>query len=142
MIECAQDGTSPLHNAFTWDDAKAAHAYRLRQAQNLIAAVVIVDDQTGESTKAFWSISVKAEDNEEQRQGRYYQSVRVLKESPQEYASALKMALMELESSEITLQQLKRIAPDKEHVKIDKAAAHILDAHDLLYQSPSIGATV
>lgn len=140
LIEAASPN-SPLHAAFTWNDSLAAHRHRLKEAQYLIKALVVVDEATGNEAKAFWSVSVK-QDGEKPTENRYYQSVRVLKESPREYASALKMALMELESSEITLQQLKRIAPDKEHVKIDKAAAHILDAHDLLYQSPSIGASI
>ncbi len=125
---------SPLHLAFTWDNEKAAKRFRLQEAKQLMQAVVAVDEKTGDEVRAFWSVSVKTDNGEESQNDRYYQSVRVLRDSPKEYHSALKFALMELEGAEISLQQLKRIAPDKEHAKIDKAAAHILDAHDTLYQ--------
>lgn len=134
VIEAARHPECPLHNAFTWDDQKAADRYRLREAQTLLSALVIVDEATGEETKAFWSVAIKTDDERQERNERYYQSVRVLKESPKEYTSALKLALMELEGAEITLQQLKRIAPSKEHKKIEKATEHILDAHAVLHQ--------
>lgn len=134
VIETARNPECPFHHAFTWDDLTAATRYRLGEAKNLIKSVVIIDEVTGDETKAFWSVSVKAEDDTESQDTRYYQSVRVLKESPKEYSSALKLALMELEGAEITLQQLKRIAPSKEHKKIDKAAERVLDAHTILHQ--------
>ncbi len=141
LIE-ASSPNSPLHGAFTWNDSLAAHRYRLKEAAQLIKALVAVDDETGEEVKAFWSVNIKQDDMTQVTNRPYYQSVRILQNSPTEYAASLKLALMELEGAEISLQQLKRIAPDKEHAKIDKAATYILDAHDLLYQSPSIGASV
>lgn len=42
--ENTPEGT-PLHNEFEWDDAKAANAYRVGQAANIIRAVVTVEQQ-------------------------------------------------------------------------------------------------
>lgn len=39
VVEAASDPDSPLHSAFTWDDAEAAHQHRLDQARFLIRRV-------------------------------------------------------------------------------------------------------
>lgn len=39
VVEAARDPASPLHNAFTWDDATAAHEQRLHEARRLIRSV-------------------------------------------------------------------------------------------------------
>jgi len=135
IIEAARPESSPLHGAFTWDDTKAAHQFRLNEARQLVRAIVTMDDESGEEVRAFWPVRLLVtNEDDEPRAERYYQSVKVISQHPQEYQSALKMALMELESAEITLQQLKRIAPQERHGKIEKATEHILTAHDLLYQ--------
>ena len=36
VVEAARDPASPLHSAFTWDDAQAAHEHRLAQARVLL----------------------------------------------------------------------------------------------------------
>ena len=136
VVDAARAKSSPLHDGFTWDDTLAAHSWRLSEARYLVRHITVVIEAGTEPVKAFWSVKVKQDDSVDS--SNYYQSVRMLKQNPREYAAALKLALMELEGAEMTLQQLKRIAPEEEHTKIQKAAAHILDAHDLLYQSPAI----
>lgn len=45
VVEAAKPVDSPLHNAFTWDDTKAAYEYRLLQAQKLIRSFkVTIED--------------------------------------------------------------------------------------------------
>lgn len=45
VVEAAKPVDSPLHNAFTWDDTKAANEYRLLQAQKLIRSFkVTIED--------------------------------------------------------------------------------------------------
>ena len=41
VIAEAEDEDSPLHTHFQWDDEKAAHMHRLKQARDLIGAVEI-----------------------------------------------------------------------------------------------------
>jgi hypothetical protein len=48
VLEDARSESSPLHAAFDWDDAIATHADRLKQARELIEAVVWVDEQGNE----------------------------------------------------------------------------------------------
>jgi hypothetical protein len=60
VVDAAKRKTSPLHAAFEWDDTKAAKAYRLDQAGDLIRAidVVIVKDE-GEKRPIRAFVSVK-----------------------------------------------------------------------------------
>jgi hypothetical protein len=46
VVEAARDPNSPLHSAFTWDDAQAAHEHRLAQARVLLRRVR-VEIETG-----------------------------------------------------------------------------------------------
>jgi len=46
VVEAARDPNSPLHTAFTWDDAQAAHEHRLAQARVLLRRVR-VEIETG-----------------------------------------------------------------------------------------------
>jgi hypothetical protein len=39
IVDAARDPDSPLHSAFTWDDAEAAHQHRLDQARYLIRRI-------------------------------------------------------------------------------------------------------
>ena len=41
VVADAQDGGSPLHPLFEWDDAKAAQSYRLTQAGHIIRCVTV-----------------------------------------------------------------------------------------------------
>jgi len=44
VVKAAKPKASPIHNAFTWDDAEAARKCRLREAGSLIRAVVVESD--------------------------------------------------------------------------------------------------
>jgi hypothetical protein len=44
VLEAARNENSALHNEFTWDKNKAAYAYNLWEARQLIARVQIEDD--------------------------------------------------------------------------------------------------
>lgn len=46
VIDDAKDPASPLHEHFEWDDTKAAHAYRIDQARELIRSVRLVITNT------------------------------------------------------------------------------------------------
>jgi len=41
-VEFAKSPTTALHSVFTWDDTKAAEAYRLQQARQILRVVVEV----------------------------------------------------------------------------------------------------
>lgn len=42
VVEAAKDKASPLHEFFQWDNKKAAEAWRIEQARNLIARAKVV----------------------------------------------------------------------------------------------------
>lgn len=59
VLDAATDPKSPLHRYITWDDADAAHQFRLEQARKLIRSVeVLVQDAKGKSEKlrAYYSV--------------------------------------------------------------------------------------
>lgn len=41
VVEAARDPASPLHGAFDWDDASAAHEHRIETARKLIRSVKV-----------------------------------------------------------------------------------------------------
>jgi hypothetical protein len=41
VVEAARDPAHPLHERFTWDDAKAGHAHRLNEARHVIRNIRI-----------------------------------------------------------------------------------------------------
>lgn len=43
VLEEAQSPDSPLHNAFEWDDSKAAKRFRLQQAGKLIVSIQVIN---------------------------------------------------------------------------------------------------
>lgn len=59
VVEAASDPSSPLHNAFIWDDEVAGHQYRLHQARMLIGRYKITLVETPDivvSVRAFTSM--------------------------------------------------------------------------------------
>lgn len=57
VLDVARNPKSPLHKYFEWEDSKAAEAYRLYQARNLVLSIKIEDD-SGESYRAFESVVI------------------------------------------------------------------------------------
>lgn len=133
VVTEAADDKSPLHAAFTWDDAKAAHEFRLREARFLIRNVLVAASEDETPTPAYYNVSVKRTDDESDR---YYQSSVVIAQSPVEFDAALRLMKTELAGAEIGLQQLLRIAPKPNAPRIKRAAAHVVEAHRLLELSP------
>jgi hypothetical protein len=65
VVTVAAKDDDPLHPLFEWNDAKAAHAFRLATARELIADVMVVyaDELEGASTepvRAFASVGTSA----------------------------------------------------------------------------------
>lgn len=47
---------APLHKAFEWDDAKAAHGYRVNQARGIIGHLQIIRESDDKPVKRYYSI--------------------------------------------------------------------------------------
>lgn len=81
----SESPSAPLHSCFEWDDEKAAHKYRITQAQGIIRAIVAVDErQEKPDTRAF--VSVQSE----------YHPVSVVIQNPEKRDVLLQNALNEL----------------------------------------------
>ena len=57
VVEFARDPSTATHAHFEWDDTKAAHEHRLKQARVLIRAVVIPNENAGKP--AFVNVKVE-----------------------------------------------------------------------------------
>lgn len=65
VVSDAQAKDSPLHPLFEWDDAKAAHRYRIGQAGHIIRCLTVEVEQPDEAAKvirAFVPVTQGAED--------------------------------------------------------------------------------
>lgn len=92
--------SAPLHSCFEWNDEKAAHKYRIAQAQNIIRAIVVVDEEKQPETRAFVNVQ------------REYHPVSVVVRNPEKREILLQNALNELrwfERKYNTLQELSNV---------------------------------
>lgn len=109
VVEDSVDPSAPLHNCFEWDDKKAAHKYRVTQAQGIIRAIVAVEEtKERPDTRAF--VSVQSE----------YQPISVVIQNPEKREILLKNALNELrwfEKKYSTLQELSAVFQAIKEVK-------------------------
>lgn len=45
VVEKAEDPKTELHKCFEWDDQKAAHSWRCKQAQSIIQMLIVMPDE-------------------------------------------------------------------------------------------------
>lgn len=95
----SESPSAPLHSCFEWDDEKAAHKYRITQAQGIIRAIVAVDErQENPDTRAF--VSVQSE----------YHPVSVVIQNPEKRDVLLQNALNELHWFEKKYNSLRELS--------------------------------
>lgn len=101
VVEESESPSAPLHSCFEWNDAKAAHKYRITQAQGIIRAIVSVDETENQpETRAF--VNVQQE----------YHPISIVVKNPETRKILLKNALNELlwfEKKYSSLQELSAI---------------------------------
>lgn len=111
VVKSAKPKSSPLHDAFTWDDSEAAHKWRLEEASYLVRAVVVVDEDDGQPpVRAF--VNVHQEDESEQdstRKGVYVSTERALT-TPSYREQVLASALRDLAAFRNRYRELKELA--------------------------------
>ena len=70
VVQYAEDKNTELHRCFTWEDAKAAHLYRLEEARGVIRSVIFVNDEEPDTEpiehRAFEYV-VRAPESEEEQ---------------------------------------------------------------------------
>lgn len=100
VVAESQTPSAPLHSCFEWDNEKAAHKYRITQAQNIIRAIVVVDEAKQPETRAFVNVQ------------REYHPLSVVVRNPEKREILLQNALNELrwfERKYHTLQELSNV---------------------------------
>lgn len=83
VVKEAEPEDSVLHKYFQWDDTKAAEAWRLSQARQIIRSVIVISAKTEASEPQFVRafVNVNSVEGEDRFSGRVYRStVRALKE--------------------------------------------------------------
>lgn len=106
VVAVAQDKKSPLHAAFTWDNDKAGHEYRLWQARQLIKSVTISHDCVA---PAYVNVRIANE--------QYYQRTEVAVKNVDEWQSALSVLAAKLEGIQLTLERLEDVADSQDKKK-------------------------
>lgn len=56
IVDESRPQNSLLHNEFEWNDKTAANQYRLQQARHIMNCIVVMDEQTETSVRAFFNI--------------------------------------------------------------------------------------
>ena len=130
IVREAATDSSPLHLAFTWDDAEAAHKQRLHEARYLVRNVLVIDPEAGRQP-AYYNVSVRSESESD----RYYQSIAVIAKSPMEYSSALALMQGKLSAAQEGLQHLLGLAPKSQHSRVRRASEYVGKAGKLLQSS-------
>lgn len=65
VVEFAKNPKTGLHSYFNWDDSKAAHAYRIIQAQKIIRVTVeVLDDSESKKPQRVY-VSLPSDRNED-----------------------------------------------------------------------------
>ena len=108
IVDAARPDNHPLHPVFTWDDNKAAEAYRRWEARVMVRALVIVrtDDGETQTEPVYVSTIVKTDDTER----RYYQRASILVNRPDELEAAIDLLKDKMQSAAAALDAVRRLA--------------------------------
>ncbi len=103
VLDDAQDPASPLHEHFEWDDTKAAQAYRLDQARQLIRSVRLVITNTESVVR---TVAYVRDPNRAAHDPGYVNTFR-LRQSPDDARAAL---MAELARADAAMQRARAVA--------------------------------
>lgn len=107
IVEAASDPANPLHDAFPWDDEKAAHEHRLSVARLLLRSVrvVIVTPERKEIEVGAFVSTPREKPNT-----RHYTTMEYAMGDPELRAHVLKQALSELAAFRRKYAELSELA--------------------------------
>jgi hypothetical protein len=112
LIERAKSKTSPIHDAFEWDNKKAGHEYRLIQARRYIR-VAVPDIKQAEVQDRFVHIPrIAIGDTSGEREG-YYKPISILTKGSDEYELAHHYLLSRLNAAKEAYHEFKKVAERK-----------------------------
>jgi hypothetical protein len=107
LLERAEPKTSPIHDAFEWDNKKAGHEYRLIQARTWIRKVDIVFEDRTERLVHVPLLSIEGNAEPDNGEG-YYKPISVVQGDYDEFKRAKSAVLARLNSAKNAYEELKR----------------------------------
>lgn len=105
IVEAARDESSPLHDAFTWDDSEAAAQWRKTEARRMVSGIRIIRVENNRPTLSIAYVSV-ADPNK----GRGYQSVAEVMTDEELKARALSEAMQQMEGFQRRFGHLQELS--------------------------------
>lgn len=113
LVADGEDPSSPLHDAFEWDDPKAAHKYRITQARKVLRSieVEIVEEpeQEPQRVRAFYNV-----DTDKDTQA--YVDIDTVRSNKTYREQIIEKALGELQGWRRRYEQYKEFSPVVEAV--------------------------
>ena len=114
IVEEARQESSPLHDAFTWDDQEAAEERRLEQSRYLIAACVVITLENNTNSdrvehKAFHHVPPK--DQSHGAAGSYAARATLLS-SAAKFDRTLDSAQHRMRGAQLAVRELLNLLPD------------------------------
>lgn len=127
IVQDAQQEDSPTHSYFNWDDATAAHGYRLMQARYYMRSVNILVKDDAEPTRAFIHLKQSQDEDDEETEAEEeeptagYRTIQTIMANPRLTRMLLEQARRELVSYRRKYNQYAEMAKVHEH--LDEAIA-------------------
>ena len=103
VVDDARPKMSPLHNAFEWDDTKAAAGFRLVQAGDLIRCIIVVTDEAPDAPPVRAFVNIETDD-------RHYTSIQHAMSDKDLRLQVVNRAMSELTQWETRYRDLKELA--------------------------------
>jgi hypothetical protein len=111
LIEMAKPKSSPVHDAFEWDNKKAGHEFRLMQARKWIRKVeIIIEDRPEQFVHVPRIIRDDVEEVVFNSSEGYYKPISIVAQDQDEYEPALAYTLSKLNSAKQAYTDLKKAA--------------------------------
>ena len=109
VVEDARPEDSVLHNAFEWDNEKAAEAYRIHQAGQLIRCITVISEEKEAKEPVRLFVNTKPTDDGQKRAGTYV-NFRSAMENPESRSVILANAKHEMLVFRKKYSQLKELS--------------------------------
>lgn len=103
VLDHAKTENNILHDAFQWDDSKAAQAHRLWQARSLIRGVIIVEQK--QEAPLYNNVIITSEGSKE----RHYVPITAIKADEHLYQQAKKVLMINLKAAQQSIREIIRL---------------------------------
>lgn len=107
VVEAARNARSPIHGRFEWDDAKAAHQHRLKQARQILRVAVIHVKGHKKPARLVHVPITRAESKSKEG---YYKPLPMIAENDFEWEAAYSQALQKLSAAQRAVKDLEESA--------------------------------